>query len=121
MAKKMRSFGGKSFRNPATKKPGMDQLLRQAELAQQKMDAFEEEFATRQFEASAGGGAIKIQIQGDFRILDLEYDNDLLEEPDDFKDLLTAALNQAIETVKTTKDQEMEQITGGMGLPDLGI
>jgi len=121
MAKKLRSLGGKSYRQSGNKKPDMSQIMKQASKAQEEMKKIEEEFETKTFEATSGGGAVKIVMTGGHRIESLEFDDDLLEEKEDLKDMITAALNQVIETIEKEKEESMNSITGGLGLPDLGF
>ncbi len=121
MAKKLRSLGGKSYRQASGKKPDMNEIMKQATKAQEEMKKIEEEFALKKFEATSGGGAVKIIMTGDHRIETLDFDDDLLEEKEDLKDMITAALNQVIETIEKEKEESMNSITGGLGLPDLGF
>lgn len=120
MAKKMRSFGGKSLRPAGEKKPNMNELLAKATKAQEEMEKFEEKFGERIFEVSAGGGVVKVEIFGNGKIKDFIYDEELMEDKEEFKDILLAAINEAIETVKTEKERQMNEISGNFGIPDMG-
>jgi len=124
LAKKLRSFGGKSFRKSGgskNKKPNMNQLMQQAQKAQEEMAKKEEEFDQKTFEATAGGGVITVKMNGKHELVDIKYDADLLEEPDDFNDLIIAAVNKGVEIVDKEKEEFMGQISNNMGLPDMGF
>lgn len=124
MAKKLRSFGGKSFRKSGgskNSKPNMNQLMQQAQKAQVEMAKKEEEFKEKTFEASAGGGVITVKMNGNHELLNIEYEEDLLEEPEDFNDLLIAAVNKGVEIVDKEKEEFMGSISSDMGLPDMGF
>ena len=117
MAKKMRSFGGKSYRNPSSKGQNMHDLLKQANEAQSQMQALEEEFDQRVFEFSSGGGAVKIVMKGNLRVEDLTMEPELAEDAEMLKDLLMAAFNQGVEEIQRARNEAMEQITGGLNMP----
>ncbi|HNW45929.1 MAG TPA: YbaB/EbfC family nucleoid-associated protein [Thermotogota bacterium] len=122
MAKKMRSFGGKSLRPSSTSgKPSMQDLMTKINQAGETMQEIEESFAQKSFEITAGGGAIKITMKGDFHISAIELEDGLLEEKEELTDLLSAAFNQAIETVSKEKDAELEQLKTQLGIGGLGI
>ena len=44
---------------------GMNDMMRQAQMMQRKMAKMQEELKTREFEASAGGGMVTVQVNGD--------------------------------------------------------
>ena len=73
----------------------------------------ENEFIT----VTAGGGAISIVISGHQRVQSIQIDPDLLQpsEVEMLQDMLTAAVNSAIEQSQAMSAQKMEGITGGLG------
>jgi len=123
LAKKMRSFGGKSFRKPSASsgKPKVDQLIQKAQEAQEEFEKKEKEFNQLEFEFSVGGGALTIKMKGDNTLSSIDFDDELLEEPDDFKDLIIAGVNQGLEEIIKKRDEFVGDIGGGLGLPDLGF
>ena len=122
MAKKMRSFGGKSFRKPTgSGQPKMNQLVQKAKEAQEELQKKEEEFMKLEFEFSVGGGALTIKMKGDNTLSAIDFDDELLEEPDDFKDLIIAAFNQGVDEVVKKREEYMGDLGGNLGLGDLGF
>ncbi|HRW35265.1 MAG TPA: YbaB/EbfC family nucleoid-associated protein [Thermotogota bacterium] len=122
MAKKMRSFGGKSFRKPSgAGQPKVNQLIQKAQQAQEEMQKKEEEFNEQEFEFSVGGGALTIKMKGDHTVTAIDFEEDLLDEPDDFKDLVIAAFNQGVEECSKKREELMGDLGNDLGLGDLGF
>jgi DNA-binding YbaB/EbfC family protein len=106
---------------------GMNQMgmLQQVQRMQQEMQEAQEALEHETVEVSVGGGAITIVITGHQRVQSVVLNPDAIDTEDeewitDLQDLLTAAVNQAIEQSQTMAAQRMEAITGGMNLPGLG-
>ena len=97
----------------------MQSMLKQAQKMQEDMAALQAELEEREYETSAGGGVVKVKINGKKEILSIDLDPEIVD-PDDVEtltDLLIAGVNEAIKRVETTNAAEMEKITGSMGLP----
>ncbi len=97
---------------------GMQDMLRQAQKMQEDMAALQADLEERVYDISAGGGMVKLQINGKRRVLHMEIQPDIVD-PDDIEtlsDVLVAAVNEAIQKVDDTAAQEMGKITGAMGL-----
>ena len=118
-----RPFRGKKTKKKMPNNP--NQMMAQVQKMQADMakaqEALENEFVT----VSAGGGAITIEISGHQRVKSIEIDKDFIdpEDPDyveDLQDLLTVAVNQAIEQSQAMSAERMESISSGMsGLNDM--
>ncbi len=100
---------------------GMAQIMKQANQMQMKMKKTQEELILRSYEGTAGGGAIKITITGDYLVTKVEIKKDVLETPDVemLQDLILTATNEAVKVAKDTSQKEMEKITGGLNIPGL--
>lgn len=107
----MKGFGG----------GGMQALMRQANQMQTRMKKAQDELATREFESSSGGGAIKIVMMGDYKIKSIEIQDDVIGAGDKemLQDLIASSVNEALRTVKTTSEAEMAKITGGFNIPGM--
>ncbi|MBO5312737.1 MAG: YbaB/EbfC family nucleoid-associated protein [Clostridia bacterium] len=99
------------------KGPSMNEMLRQAQKMQEDMQAKQAELDAREYEVSAGGGVVKVKINGKREVLNIDISEEIVD-PDDIEtlsDIIVAAVNEAIKKVNTTNDEEMGKITGGMG------
>ena len=82
--------------------PSMNDMLRQAQKMQEDMAAKQAELEAREYDISAGGGVVKIKINGKKEIVSLEIDPAIVD-PDDIEtlsDIITAGVNEAIRTVE---------------------
>ena len=99
------------------KGPNMNEMLKQAQKMQEDMQAKQAELDAREYEVSAGGGVVKVKINGKREVLAIDIAEEIVD-PDDIEtlaDIITAAVNEAIKKVNTTNDEEMAKITGPLG------
>ena len=103
--------------------PNMQQLLKQAQKMQEDMLAAQESLKDEVVDASAGGGMVKVQVTGDLVIKSITIDPQAVD-PDDvelLQDMVTAAVNQAIDQAQQLAAAKMGGIAGGGGLGGLGL
>lgn len=98
---------------------GMAQLLKQANQMQNKMKKVQEELAARNYDGTAGGGAVKVTVNGDHYVKAIAISPDVMKSNDVemLQDLIMAATNDAVKVARETSAKEMEKITGGMNIP----
>ena len=99
----------------------LNAMIQQAQKMQEDMAALQKELNGRTYDVSAGGGAVKVTINGQKQIEALEIQPEVVD-PDDIEtltDILIAAVNEAIKRVEDTNAAEMEKITGSMGMPGM--
>jgi hypothetical protein len=100
-------------------------MLKQLAQMQERMLKAQEEIENRVAEATAGGGAVKVEITGGYKVKSLHIDPDVVD-PDDMgmlEDLVIAAMNEAIMQVQAFHSDSMGSVTGGLdglGIPGLG-
>ena len=98
--------------------PGnMANLMKQAQKMQRQMEEQAKEMETKEFTATAGGGAVEATVSGTKKVLSLKLDEEAVD-PDDvemLEDLIVAALNEALERVDAESSSAMSKLTGGMG------
>ncbi|MCH8332299.1 YbaB/EbfC family nucleoid-associated protein [Candidatus Sumerlaeota bacterium] len=85
------------------------------------MSKLQEEMETKTIEGVAGGGALKVTVNGNQEIKKVEILPEAVD-PEDIamlEDLFRAAANQAIEKSKALQQESMSHLTGGMKIPDL--
>lgn len=88
---------------------------------QSGMEQMQEELADREVEGTAGGGALRVVVNGNQEIVSVDIKPEAVD-PDDVEmlaDLFRAATNQAIEKSKELQQSSISQLTGGMKLPNI--
>ncbi len=99
----------------------MQAMIKQAQKMQEDMAAKQEELEAREYDVSAGGGVINVKINGKKEILSVKIAPEVVD-PDDIEtleDLITAAVNEAVKKVEAVSSEEMQKITGSIGLPGM--
>ena len=99
----------------------MSEMLKKAQKMQEEMAATQAALEEKEYEISAGGGAVTVKISGKREILALNIDRDVVD-PDDVEmlsDILIAAINEAIKKVDSISEEEMTKLSGQMGLPGM--
>ncbi len=96
-------------------------LMKQAQVMQQKMTSLQKELEGRELDVSSGGGAIKIKISGKQEILDIKLDKSCIDpnDPEMLEELIKTGLNQAIKESQEMVSGAMSKITGGINFPGL--
>ena len=98
--------------------PGnMANLMKQAQKMQRQMEEQAKEMETKEFTATAGGGAVEVTVSGTKKVWKVKLDEDAVD-PDDvemLEDLIVAAVNEAMDKVDEVSASAMSKFTGGMG------
>lgn len=100
---------------------GMGNMLKQAQKLQSKMVKMQEEMADKTVEATAGGGMVKVVVNGRQLILAIHIEKEVVD-PDDvemLQDLIIAAINDALARSQEMVSEEMSKLTGGVNVPGL--
>ena len=95
----------------------MANLMKQAQKMQRQMEEQAKEMETKEFTATAGGGAVEITVSGTREILKVKLDEEVVD-PDDIEmleDLIVAATNEALRKVEEASASAMSKLTGGLG------
>ena len=101
--------------------PSMNAMIKQAQKMQEDMAQKQEELEAREYDVSAGGGVVNVKINGKKEILSVKIAEEVVD-PDDvetLEDLIVAAVNEAIKKVESISSEEMQKITGAIGLPGM--
>ncbi len=96
-------------------------LMKQAQQLQARLVKAQEELEQSVIEGTAGGGVVTVTMTGQFRVQNVVIDPDAVS-PDDvemLQDLVTAAVNEAIEKVQALQSQSMGALTGGLKIHGL--
>lgn len=97
----------------------MKNMMKQAQELQAKMAEMQEKIQEIDAEGSAGGGLVKIILNGKGEAKSVQIDPSLmkLEDKEVLEDLIVAALNDAKMKADQKSQEEMSKLTGGMKLP----
>lgn len=101
----------------------MKGIMQQVQKMQREMEKAQEEAASMTGEATVGGGAVKVTVDGDRQITELIIEPGVVD-PDDvemLQDLITAAVNEAIRDLNKKVESRMSAVTGGLDLPIPGF
>ena len=99
----------------------MQQMMKQARKMQEQLAAAQENIAQSTGDASAGGGMVKVTVNGEMQITSLKIDPEALD-PEDvemLEDMVTAAVNEALRGVGDLANRQMGAITGGLNIPGM--
>jgi len=104
-------------------KGGMGNMMKQVQQMQAKMAEMQAELESAEIEASAGGGMVKVVVNGKNEIKSITIDPEVVNRDDVemLQDLIVAALNQAREKSQEMQQQQMSGLTGGLNLPGLNL
>ncbi|MBL6988244.1 MAG: YbaB/EbfC family nucleoid-associated protein [Bacteriovoracaceae bacterium] len=99
----------------------MNNLLKQAQQMQTKLAALQKELEVRELDTSAGGGMVKIKINGKQEIIDFKLNPECVDPSDVemLEDLIKTAINQAVKESQDMVSNSMSKVTGGVNIPGL--
>ncbi len=98
---------------------GMGDLMKKAQQMQEEMQKAQEEAAKAEVTGEAGGGLIKVTMNGRHDVRKVSIDDSLLSEDREvLEDLLAAAVNDAVRRVDAGQKERVSGMMSGMGLPD---
>ena len=103
---------------PGGMMPGnMNNLMKQAQKMQRQMEETTQELETKTYEASAGGGVVKVMVSGKKEVISVKIDEEVVDKDDIemLEDLIMAATNEALRAQEADANEQMSRITGGLG------
>ena len=96
----------------------MQKMMKEMQKMQKNMAKLQEELAQTPVEGSAGGGVIKVTVNGANEMLSVEIDKDILDpEEEMLQDLIVAATNDAMAKASKLSEERMAGLTKGMKMP----
>ncbi len=86
-----------------------------------RVDEIREALATETIEASAGGGMVKVVVNGTFKVESITIDPEVInrDEAEMLETLIRAAVNDAVDKMHEHVKSRMSEITGGLSIPGL--
>ena len=96
-------------------------FMQQAQKLQSKLAKAQEELGNITVEASSGGGAVKVTINGQQKIQSVKISPEVIN-PDDvelLEDLVLTAVSEAIAKSQEVAAEHLGGLTGGLKIPGL--
>lgn len=100
---------------------GINKMMKQVQEIQAKMVRLQEELGERTLEATVGGGAVKVVVNGRQEVLSIEIRPEAID-PEDvemLQDLVLTAVNEALRQSREMVAGEMGKLTGGLKIPGM--
>lgn len=99
-------------------------LMKQAQALQEKLKSVQEQAAAQVVDADAGGGMVRVSVDGSMQVRRIVIDPALIASNDKamLEDLIVVAINQGLKRAQEMVAQEMGKLgpLGGMKLPGFG-
>ena len=94
----------------------MNNLMKQAQKMQKQMEDMQKEIEKKEFEASAGGGAILVKINGKKELTAVNIKPEVVDADDVemLEDLIMSAVNEVLRKAEEESSSKMGKLTGGM-------
>lgn len=95
----------------------LNQLMKEAKKMQRDVEKSQDELKSREFEATAGGGAVLVKVSGGKQIKEIKINKDVVD-PDDvemLEDLIITSVNEALRKV----DEAQAASFGKYNIPGL--
>jgi nucleoid-associated protein EbfC len=98
-------------------------IMKQAKKMQESIGKLQQELEMKTIEAQAGGGMVRVVVNGKFEVVSLKIEKEVVnpEDIEMLQDLIAAAVNEGIRKSQEMAAQEMAKITGGMNIPGMGM
>jgi DNA-binding YbaB/EbfC family protein len=100
---------------------GFGNIVKQAQQLQERLAKVQAEAASRTVEGTAGGGMVKVTVNGRLEVVRVHIEPAVLQGDDVqmLEDLIVAAVNQGIRAAQQQMADEMSKLTGGLKIPGL--
>ena len=92
-------------------------LMQQAQKMQQEMQKAQQELANLEVTGEAGGGLVKVTMNGKHAVSRILIDPTLMDDLEMLEDIVTAAVNDAVNRVAASTQERMSEMTAGIPLP----
>ena len=96
----------------------INQLMKQAQMLQDKVQKANEEVLKQEVTGESGGGLVKVTMTGRFEVKRVSIDESLLKDDKEIlEDLIALAMNDGVHRIEKIKETKMASVTGGLPLP----
>jgi DNA-binding YbaB/EbfC family protein len=93
-------------------------IMKEAQKMQQRMQEAQKQLSALVVTGVAGGGLIKVTMNGRHEVTKVEISQSLMDEDKEMmEDLFTAACNDASRKVEQASKQKISELTAGLNIP----
>jgi DNA-binding YbaB/EbfC family protein len=92
-------------------------MLKQAKSLQENMQKMQEELARQRFDAEAGAGMVRAEVNGKGELVTIKIDPSATADVELLEDLIKAAIQAAVNKSQEAMKVEMMKLTGGLNMP----
>lgn len=99
----------------------INKLMKQAQDMQRQLEDANKQITAMEFEGNASNGLVKVKVNGDYKILKVEIQKEIIS-PDDkemIEDLIMIATNEAITKADEAKKKKFGSMANSIGLPKI--
>ncbi len=102
--------------------PNMQNMLKQVQKMKEDMERAQQELATAEVSASAGGGMVTVKVTGALVVKEITIDPAAIDpdDPELLADMVLAAVNEALRAAQELATEKLGATTGGLDLGALG-
>ncbi|MBE5960240.1 MAG: YbaB/EbfC family nucleoid-associated protein [Lachnospiraceae bacterium] len=96
---------------------GMSNLMKQAQKMQKQMEENQRIMEQREWEATAGGGAVTVRLSGKKEVTSIKIQKDAidLDDIEMLEDMIMAAINAGLKQMEAESAELMNSVAGGLG------
>jgi hypothetical protein len=98
-------------------KGNLSGLLQQAQKMQQEMQKAQDDLAKLEVTGVAAGGLVTVTMTGLYAVRRVHIDPSLLNDAEMLEDIVTAAINDAVNRITESKQEKMAGMASGISLP----
>ena len=101
----------------------MNNLMKQAQRMQRQMEENQKEIEEKEWEGTAGGGAVTVKVSGKMEIVSVKLSEEVVD-PDDIEmleDLIVSAHKNAVDNVQEQIKAKSSSLLGGLDLGQFGL
>ena len=98
-------------------KGGMAGMMQKAKQMQEDMETVQKEIKSLTCEGIAASGALKVEMNGDYKVTNISIDESLTSDKEMLEDLIIIAVNDASSKINSISKEKMKNVTGGLNLP----
>ena len=92
-------------------------LMQQAQKMQEQMQQAQQDLAKMQVVGEAAAGLVKVEMNGEHAVRRIHIDPSLISDVEMLEDVVTAAINDAVNRIESARKEKMSDMTAGIPLP----